>query len=65
MDKAKKVLGVLGEVSGDKYTVVAGRQIYKDNKPFIGIQKAGETNPTDADEITHVIADLLNKYGQK
>ena len=63
MNKAKKILNMV-EVSGDKYTVVAGRQIYKDNQPFIGIQKSGDTEPTTVDRMVHVIVGLLNKYGE-
>jgi hypothetical protein len=42
------------------FTVTAGRQILRDGEPFIGINREGYTSPTDADEITHVICDLLN-----
>jgi hypothetical protein len=46
-----------------RYTVEAGRQILKDGAPFIGINRQGDTHPSDADEVTHIIADCLN--GQK
>ena len=43
------------------FTVQAGRQIYRDDQPFISIGREGHTHPVDADEITHVIADCLNQ----
>jgi hypothetical protein len=45
-----------------KYEVKAGRQIYHQGKPFISINKEGDTRPVEADTITHTIAMLLNKY---
>ena len=50
------------EEAGEKYTVEAGRSILMDGKPFIVIQRTGNIDPVEADNITHVIADLLNKY---
>jgi hypothetical protein len=47
-----------------RYTVEPGRNIYRNGIPFIYIQKAGETSPTEADMITHVIAELLNANGR-
>lgn len=44
------------------FTVEAGRQIYLNGHPFIGIQRQGETQPHDADVVTHEIAALLNKH---
>ncbi len=44
-----------------KFTVEGGRQIYMDGEPFISIGRQGDTMPTDADEITHVIAAYLNR----
>lgn len=45
------------------YIVEPGRQIYCDGKPFISIGRQGDTMPAVADEVTHVIADLLNQSG--
>jgi hypothetical protein len=44
-----------------RYTVEAGRQILCDGEPFIAIMRVGHTHPVTADEVTHVIAALLNK----
>lgn len=43
-----------------RFTVEAGRQIYRDGKPFISIGREGDTPPVVADEMTHAIATLLN-----
>jgi hypothetical protein len=64
MSKANRVLGILKEEEFI-YTVDAGRLILRDGEPFINIQRAGNTNPTEADRVTHIIADLLNKSGKK
>jgi len=61
MNRSKKILSVFEE-AGEKYTVEAGRSILMDGKPFIVIQRTGNIDPVEADNITHVIADLLNKY---
>jgi len=42
------------------YTCEAGRQIYRDGKPFISIRREGDTHPTNADAIVHVIVHVLN-----
>lgn len=44
-----------------KFTVKAGRQIYLDGEPFIGINREGTTSPTDADEMTRLLCQLLNR----
>ena len=57
-----------------RYTVEAGRQIYRDGKPFVSIHREGlggpteedrGPSPTEADELTHVIAALLNRLGSR
>lgn len=48
-----------------KFTVVAGRQIYRDGKPFISIGREGDTIPTAADEACHLIAAYLQRKGFK
>ena len=56
----------LKEAKGtDNYAVHPGRHIYRNEQPFIFIQKAGDTRPTDADSITHVIAKALNRAQPK
>jgi hypothetical protein len=44
-----------------RYTVAAGRQIYLDGKPFVSVGREGDANPSDADEITHILASCLNR----
>ena len=44
-----------------QFTVEAGRQVYLNGKPFIGVSREGEARPVDADAITHIIANCLNK----
>ncbi len=46
-----------------RFTVEGGRQIYFDGAPFVGISREGNTQPYDADRVTHLIAALLNKSG--
>jgi len=62
-----------------RFTVEAGRQIYRDGKPFISIHREGDgpqrgpggtgnepgATPTEADELTHIIAALLNRLGNR
>ena len=43
------------------YGLECGRNITRNGKPFIAIQRNGDTHPCDADEIAHKIVDLLNK----
>jgi hypothetical protein len=43
-----------------RFTVEAGRQIYREGVPFISIHREGETSPCEADEIMRIIAALLN-----
>ena len=43
-----------------RFTVEAGRQIYLDGAPFIGVTREGDTYPSIADELTREIARLLN-----
>jgi hypothetical protein len=50
-----------GRSSVKRFTVDAGRQVLRDGKPFIGIRREGNTYLATADEVTHVIADCLNK----
>lgn len=45
----------------NSYTVEPGRNIYRDGKPFVCIDKQGDTKPTEADSLTHIICFLLNK----
>jgi hypothetical protein len=44
-----------------RFTVEAGRSICHDGKPFISIVREGDTRPTNADKVTHLIAKSLNK----
>jgi hypothetical protein len=46
-----------------KWTVEAGRQIYYGGLPFISIGREGNTSPTDADKVTHLIARLFTEEG--
>lgn len=46
-------------VARGSYTVSAGRQIDRDGRPFISIDREGDTRPVEADEVTHRIVDLL------
>jgi len=57
-----------------RFTVEAGRQIYCDGRPFISIHREGlggptaddvGPSPTEADELTHIIAALLNRLGSR
>ncbi len=43
------------------YTVEPGRNIYHNGKPFISINREGETKPWEADDVTRAICVLLNK----
>lgn len=43
-----------------KYTLEPGRQIFRDGKPFISINREGRTQPADADDCAHAILRLLN-----
>lgn len=43
-----------------RFTVEAGRQIYREGVPFISICREGITSACEADEITRIIAALLN-----
>lgn len=52
----------MGAKKGEgRYAVEAGRLITRDGEPFISINRTGSTPPTEADEVTHVIALLLNQ----
>lgn len=44
-----------------RYTYEGGRQIYLDGEPFISVGREGETRPADADDVTRLIAELLNR----
>ncbi len=43
------------------YTIEPGRQIYHDGKPFIGISRAEDTAPAEADLTARRIVVLLNQ----
>jgi hypothetical protein len=43
------------------YTVEAGRQIYRNGQPFVGVTREGSTIPADADAATNAMADALNQ----
>lgn len=43
------------------FHVEAGRQVYRNGERFIEIGRVGNTQPTTADEVVHVIADCLNR----
>lgn len=45
-----------------RYTVEAGRQIYRDGMPFLSIAREGTTAPHEADAFTHAVAWLLNRH---
>ena len=45
------------------YTLEAGRTIYRNGKPFIAIQRVGDTSPTDADDEARKIAAIV--YGAR
>jgi hypothetical protein len=65
--------------ASERFTVEAGRQIYRDGQPFISIRREGDgpqrgpagtdnepgATPTEADELTHIIAVLLNRLGNR
>lgn len=40
----------------DKFKLEAGRTIYRNGRPFIAIQRCGDTDPTEVDEVTREIA---------
>jgi hypothetical protein len=44
-----------------RFTVAAGQQIYYEGKPFVAISREGGTAPVDADAVTWLIADCLNR----
>lgn len=46
---------------GPRYTVEAGRQIYRDGEPFISIGREGHTDPSNADDVTYFVMAWLNK----
>lgn len=48
-----------------RFTVEAGRQIYRDGKPFISINREGNTQPTEADTVTNRVATFLNGVKKK
>lgn len=43
-----------------RFTVKAGRQIYRDELPFISIGREDEMSPTEADALVYKIATFLN-----
>ena len=43
------------------FTVEPGREIYLNGEPFISIHREGSTKPVEADDVTHFIAEALNK----
>lgn len=44
-----------------RYEVHAGRQIYRDGRPWLYINRPNDgASPTEADHMTHVICRLLN-----
>ena len=43
-----------------RFSYEGGRQIYKDNEPFISVGREGKTMPVDADEVCHTIVNCLN-----
>jgi hypothetical protein len=58
------------EVTRDTYTVEPGRNIYRNGEPLISTNlgmKVGEPNwnPSEADDLTHVICALLNERQPK
>ena len=48
-----------------RFTVEAGRLICCDGQPFITIGRAEVVPPAEADEVTHIIAALLNRLGSR
>jgi hypothetical protein len=52
-----------------RYTVEAGRAIYRNGAPFISINRddppGGYTQPTDVDSVTHAICRALNKLARR
>lgn len=44
-----------------RFEVQAGREIYCDGQPYVGVTREGNTPPTVADRLTHKIAALLNR----
>lgn len=39
-----------------------GREIYRDGKPFVRVERVGDTKPVEADEVGWLISELLNKF---
>jgi len=46
-----------------RWTVSAGRNVYFDGKPFISVDREGDTEPVEADGSVHFIVDCLNHAG--
>lgn len=42
-----------------KYTVEPGRQIYRNGRPFISINREGETEPAEADKMARQLCAML------
>lgn len=45
----------------NRFTVVAGREIHLDGRPFISVGREGDTRPYVADQAAHLIVRLLNR----
>lgn len=50
-----------GHARRHKFTVEAGRQVYRDGKPYLSVGREGDTLPTSADEATHLLAACLQR----
>ena len=46
-----------------RWTVAAGRQVYFDGQPFLSVGREGNTEPVEADAVTHFLAECLNRAG--
>ncbi len=51
-------------MSKHKFTLEAGRQIYRDGKPFMSVGREGDTAPHVADQFARHIVVMLNKSGR-
>lgn len=47
----------------NNYTVESGRVILRNGEPFVSIHRCeGGATPVEADDLTHIIAALLNEH---
>jgi hypothetical protein len=51
--------------SKNRYSVEPGRHIHRDGQPFIYIDKCQGVNPTEADDLVHLLCAVMNEQSGK